>query len=188
MNAVLDRFDRVTRAAGRLALRLVMVLALIVLVGIGIGPLSGRYRIVTVLTGSMRPTLAPGAVAISTPEPLQQIRVGQIISFQAPTPGHPVETHRVIQVVKRGARPQVRTQGDANSTPDPWVARLATGPVWVVRARVPGLGTAIHWLRTPWLHLITVLLAPLCFALAALADIWRPRRWWSGARRIAVEA
>jgi signal peptidase len=188
MNAALDRFDRVARAAGRIALRLVMALALIVLVGIGIGPLSGRYRVVTVLTGSMRPTLAPGAVAISTPEPLQHVSVGQIISFEAPTPGHPVETHRVIQVVKRGARPQVRTQGDANSSPDPWIARLATGPVWVVRARVPGLGSAIHWLRTPWLHLVTVLLAPLCFALAALADIWAPRRRWSSARRIAVEA
>jgi signal peptidase len=172
-----------TRAAGRIALRLVMVLAFVVFVAIGIGPLTGRYRVVTVLSGSMHPTLPTGSMVISVPESTRDVRVGQIITFQAPTAGHVVETHRVVQIVEHGEHPIVRTQGDANSTPDPWVARLDAGPVWVTQAEVPLLGRAVHGMRAPWVHTLTVLLVPVLFALSALVDIWAPTEGRSRRRR-----
>lgn len=156
----------------RLLTRTVLGLAVITLVGLGLGPFTGRYRVVTVLSGSMRPTAPIGAVVISTPEPLESVRVGQVISFRAPTPGGPVETHRVIKIVSGGANPLVRTQGDANARPDPWVARLATGPVWKARVIVPGVGTMIHSLRAPLVRRLMLFGAPACFVLVALAEIW----------------
>ena len=161
-------------------------LAFLLLIGIGIGPLTGQYRVVTVLSGSMKPTLAPGSMVISTKESVRDVRVGQIITFEAPVANHVVETHRVVEVVERGAHPVVRTQGDANSTPDPWAARLESGPVWVVQARVPMLGNAVHRMRTPWFHTAAVLVAPILFALSALVDIWAPAGGWRRRRRPAL--
>jgi hypothetical protein len=36
-------------------------------------------------------------------------------------------------------------------------------------------------------HLLTVLVAPLCFAVAALAEIWAPVADRAGRRRVALE-
>ena len=164
------------RIAGRAALRSSLAVSLLLLALVGIVPLTGWYRCVTVLTASMRPTMAAGSVVISTPEPPSAVRVGQVITFQAPVEGHPVVTHRVVEVVSRGRHPRVRTQGDANPSPDPWVARLATGPVWKARAELRGLGTVIRALRSPWVHRLSVLVAPAVFLGLALGAIWGPDR------------
>jgi len=120
---------RVVRVAGRTALRLVVTIAVLILLAIGIGPMTGQYRVVTVLSGSMRPHMPVGSLAVSTPERLDQLRVGQVISFQSPVGTHEIVTHRVVQIVSRGAHPRVRTQGDANAAPDPWVAPVEQRPV-----------------------------------------------------------
>ena len=167
---------RCGRLVGRTALRAGVAFALMVLFAIGVGPLTGRYRVVTVLTGSMRPTAPPGSLVISTPEAATDVRVGQVITFKAPIDGNPIVTHRVIEVVSGGPHPIFRTQGDANPAPDPWTARIGDGPVWQARTVVPWAGTAIRALRSPLLHKLTVFGAPLGFALLAVIGIWRPAR------------
>lgn len=166
--------SRVVRVAGRTVVRLGVALSLLVLVAIGIGPLTGRYRVVTVLSASMSPRLSVGSLAISTPEPLDQVHVGQIITFQAPIGDHWVITHRVIEVVSDGVHPRVRTKGDANTAPDPWIARLNRGPIWQVRTVVPALGTGVRVLRSRWIHVASVLIAPALLVIVSLQAIWRP--------------
>lgn len=163
----------VCRLAGRFVLRAGLTCALLALVVIGIGPVTGRYRVVTVLTGSMRPTAAPGAMVLSTPEPASSLRVGDVITFQAPVDGHPVVTHRVVEIVEGGDHPVIRTKGDANDAPDPWDARIGDGPVWRMRAVIPGAGHVMAVMRTPLFHRLTVLAAPLAFVLLAVVGIWK---------------
>jgi hypothetical protein len=43
-----------------------------------------------------------------------------------------------------------------------------------MRFAVPGAGSAIRFVRTPMFHRLSVLVAPLAFALLALLTIWRP--------------
>jgi signal peptidase len=148
--------------------------AFIVLIGIGIGPWTGRYRTVTVLTGSMGTTAPAGSMVVTTPQRLDQVRVGQIITFQAPVDGHPVETHRVFEVLAAGEHPVIRTKGDGNANPDPWIVQLDSGPLWRTRAIFPGLGKVVHHMRSPMLHHLTVFAAPALFALLAMARIWYP--------------
>jgi signal peptidase len=121
----------------------------------------------------MRPAFAPGDVVVVTPEPLRAVRVGQIISYRIPIGDHHVQTHRVIKVIRAGGRILVRTKGDANDAADPWTAQLHGTTAWRVRAVVPKLGWAIFWLRSPLVHRLTVLVAPLLLALIALLEIWR---------------
>jgi signal peptidase len=170
---MLGQLNDAGRLVGRFALRAGLALALLVLLGIGIGPVTGRYRVVTVLTGSMRPTAPPGSMVVSTPQSAAAVRVGQVITFQAPIDGHPVVTHRVVEVVSGGTHPVIRTKGDANAAPDPWDARLGDGPVWRMRGMVPGAGQAMAVARSPLVHRITVLAAPLAFALFVVIGIWK---------------
>ena len=86
---------------------------------------------------------------VVTPEATRDVRVGQVISYHIPVGDHHVQSHRVIEVVRGGDHPLVRTKGDANAAPDPWTARLNGGTAWQVRAVVPKAGWAIVWLRTP---------------------------------------
>lgn len=149
------------------------MLALAALVGLGLLPRTGWYRPVTVLSGSMRPAFSPGDMVVVTPEPVAAIRVGQVISYRIPVGDHHVQSHRVIAVIRRGGEVSVRTKGDANGAPDPWTATLHGSTVWRVRAVLPKLGWAVFWLRTPLVHDLTVLLAPVLLALLAVLQIWR---------------
>ena len=165
-----------TRRLPALAAHLALVGAFAGLVLLGLLPRTGWYRPVTVLSGSMRPAFDPGDMVVVTPEPLRDVRVGQVISYRIPTGDHHVESHRVIQVIRRGGQISVRTKGDANNGPDPWTATLHGTTAWQVRAVLPKLGWAIFWFRTPLMHELTVLLAPLLLALLCVLQIWtRPR-------------
>src|SRR5256712_2904232 len=160
------------RLAAELAARAVLVLAVIALVGLGLLPRTGWYRPVTVLSGSMRPVFAPGDMVVVTREPVRDVRVGQMISYRIPIGDHHVQTHRVIAIVHGGAHPSVRTKGDANAGPDPWVARLNGPTAWRVRAVLPKLGWVVFWLRTPLIEKLTVVLAPILLGLLGLLRIW----------------
>ena len=153
---------------------IVLGLAVAALATVVLGPRLGLVQVETVLSGSMAPTFEPGDLVIVVPEPLTDVRAGQVLSFQAPTPGHRVETHRVARVVNPGPHPVIVTKGDANSAPDPWRARLHGATAWRMVAVIPHAGAAIRALRTPWVHAVAVLLVPLLLAAAALHAIWRP--------------
>lgn len=160
------------RLAADLALKLVLGAALAVFVLLALVPHTGLYRPETVLSGSMRPKFSPGDLVIVTPEPARDVRVGQVISLHIPVGDHHVQTHRVVQVLRGGAHPVIRTKGDANSARDTWTARLDGSTAWQVQLVVPKLGWLIVWLRSPWLRLLTVFIAPALFALIALRRIW----------------
>jgi signal peptidase I len=150
-----------------------VLVACAALVGLGLLPRTGWYRPVTVLSGSMKPSFAPGDMVVVTPEPLRDVRVGQVISYRIPVGDHHVQSHRVIKILRGGPHPVVRTKGDANNAPDPWTAKLKGTTAWRVRAVLPKVGYAVFWFRSPLMHSLTVLLAPLLLALLAVVQIWR---------------
>src|SRR5438128_2158506 len=64
-----------------LAQRGLLVLVAALFVGIALLPRLGLYRTETVLSGSMRPTFDPGDLIIVRPMPVEQVRVGDVISY-----------------------------------------------------------------------------------------------------------
>lgn len=158
--------------AGRMAAVGVAVVSVLALAVLGLGPHTGRYRTATVLSASMRPTIAEGSVVVLTPVPAEQLQVGDVLMYRIPVEDRRVVTHRVVELVERGDRPVVRTKGDANNAPDTWVARLESEPLWQVRAAVPYLGHAVQALRAPQLRLLSIGVVPAVWALLWLRDIW----------------
>lgn len=157
-------------AMGRWAGRVGVLAAVVVFALLVIGPQTGRYRTLTVLTASMRPAFPPGSVAVVVPIPVDEVAVGDVITYRIPVDDHRVVTHRVVEVVRPGV---VRTRGDANNSDDPWVAKLKGQNTWKAQARVPGLGYAINAMRTPTARLLAVTIATLISVVVGLRTIWR---------------
>lgn len=172
-------FERTMRVAGvvfagaRIGGWVVLVAAVAALVVLGIGPRTGRYRTLTVLSGSMTPGIPVGAVIVDTPERPDQLTVGQVITYQIPVGDHRVESHRVVKVLQGGSHPVFQTKGDANATADPWTAKVTGSTVWRLRAVVPYAGWVIIDLRRPVVHNVLIWVVPGLLALVWLAQIWR---------------
>jgi signal peptidase len=169
---VRGRSARKSRRVADVVARLFLAFALLALVLLGLLPNLGWYRTETVLSGSMKPYFNPGDIVVVTPEPTSAVRVGQVISYHVPVGDHHVQSHRVIEVVRGGDQPLVRTKGDANSAADPWTARLNGGTAWQVRLVVPKAGWGIVWLRKPAIRRLAIFAVPLLLALFGLWRIW----------------
>ena len=159
-----------TRRAGRVAGRTAVVLAVVVLAAVSLGPQTGRFRTLTVLTGSMTPTIPLGSVVLVVPTPIDQVAVGDVITYAIPVDDHRIVTHRVVEVLEAGV---VRTRGDANDADDPWVAKLRGSTAWTVRGHVPRAGYLIQAMRQPVLRVGSVLAGTLLALGMGLRRIWR---------------
>jgi len=148
--------------------------ALVAAIGLGVLPHLGVYRTLTVLSASMKPTFSPGDIVVVRPEPIERLRVGQVISYAVPVGAHQVETHRVVKILRgQGTRtPVIQTKGDNNTVVDPWTAQLNGSTVWRLEAVVPKAGYAINLMRDRTFHLFSVILIPGLLAITFLARLW----------------
>jgi signal peptidase I len=166
----------------------VLSVAAALLVGVGLA--TGRWRVLPVLSPSMRPTFDAGAVVVAVRVPGASVQEQDVIVYQAPLQDRRVVAHRVVRVAEGGAYPVVQTKGDANDAPDPWLARLQEPSVWKVRWDVPRLGHPLLLLRRPWLRFGLLLAVIGCGLAAGLREVWSgPGRAAgsapSGRRRVA---
>jgi signal peptidase len=164
------------RRLGAVAVAAVLGFACLVLVPAVIG--WERY---VITTGSMAGAIEPGALVLSKPTKVSELRRGDVITYVPPA-GHDVAglvTHR-IDSIARDARGRLvfRTKGDANERADTWTfdPRRSTLPRAV--ADVPHVGRLYAELTSPRGRFLVFVLPALVIAAAALASFWRE----SGAR------
>lgn len=155
------------------------VMTLVGLLGflaLGVGPHTGAYRTITMLSGSMQPSYPVGAVLIITPQPIAELLPGQVVTFHAPIGGQPVVTHRVVSVDRSGNQPVIVTKGDANPGEDAWRVTMTGATYWQVRGAVPLLGTALRAARDPAVSAVLTKALPVLLLLGVLTAVWRPKR------------
>lgn len=153
-----------------------LVAAALAFLAMAVGPRILGYQTSTMLTGSMSPLINPGDVVVTAPTPVNQIRVGDIITYHIPVEDQRVETHRVTEIT---ANPDgtfsVQTKGDANNGIDPWLATIKTDTVDRHVATIPYIGTAIRALRTPAVTNTLMYGAPAVLVVGMLTSIWRKK-------------
>jgi signal peptidase I len=152
----------------------VLVVSVAILLAVGVLPRTGWYRTLTVLSGSMRPTFAPGDMVVAAPKPAADLQVGDVLVYSIPIGDHHVESHRVVKILGRNPL-EVVTKGDANTSADPWTAQLSGDQVWTVSTDVPRVGQAILWLRSPRVHQLSIYVFPAIVAFLLLNSIWGRR-------------
>jgi signal peptidase len=87
----------------------------------------------TILTGSMVPTMPPGTIVVTRPEPFSSIRVGDVLTYQIASGQPAVVTHRVIGInVEADGSRSLTMRGDANPSPDlkRVIPKQVRGVVW----------------------------------------------------------
>jgi signal peptidase I len=131
------------------------------------------YQSLTVVSGSMTPTLGVGSVVIDEVISPADARPGDIVTFKDPI--HPRQlTHRLQKVRVEGDTFYMTTLGDANDVPEHWTVPR-TGQIGRVVAHLPKLGYARSWLGSGYARLGAVGIVLLLGALM-LVDLWRPAR------------
>lgn len=144
------RFKTSARKASSAAATTVLIVAVAALLFLGIAPRFLGYQTTTMLTGSMAPMINPGDVVVTTPVPVTDIQVGDVITYNIPVEDRRNVTHRVAEIVTDPeGRMAVRTMGDANPGRDYWTAVLDAPNVDRYAFTIPHLGTAIRALREP---------------------------------------
>jgi len=141
---------------------------------LAVGPHVFGYRTAVMLTGSMTGTIDRGDIVVSVPRPADDVEVGDILTFQAPVADRHVETHRVVAVQHTGdGATEIRTQGDANSAPDPWRATISDDTVWETAYVVPKAGHVVQAVRSTVVRYGAVWVALGGVILLGLSLIWR---------------
>lgn len=164
---------RAARWGGRAATAL-LCLAVALAVAVAVAAAFG-VRTAVVLTGSMRPALAPNDLLLTQRVAARDVRPRQIISFSDPERPGMVITHRVRSIAPaRDGRLAVVTQGDANNTPERWTI-APDGTVARVIGVVPKVGAVTDWARDPLLRVLVIGLLGALVLAGGLRWIWRER-------------
>ncbi len=146
----------------------------LLILAVVVGMVLGLWRFTVIDTGSMRPTLNPGDVAILTSEPTADLRKGQIVAFHPPGEPNLTVTHRAVSVKQTKNGAIIRTKGDANNARDPWRAHIVGATVWHEDFRLPKFGYLAVWsqqrlVRFGLLGIIVILIVSM-----QLGWIWQP--------------
>jgi signal peptidase len=145
---------------GRLLVFLVILGPVTVLVLLPIGLGLQRY----VMSGdSMNGGINQGSVVFERTVPVSDLRVGDVITYQAPPSSgrDGMVTHRIVALGPDG----IQTQGDANEARDPWTLR-PTGPT------VPRVVFALPWVGYAYLVILHPhTWVPLLVSLAILGAL-----------------
>ena len=164
------RRGRVMGMLSSIVLGGVVLLILVVVVGM----VLGAWRFAVIDTGSMRPTLNPGDVAVLTSESTAALRKGQIVAFHPPGEPHLTVTHRAISIRRVRNGVIIRTKGDANNARDPWRAHIIGATVWHEDFKLPKFGYLAVWSQQRLARF--GLLSVIVFLIVSmqLGWIWRP--------------
>ena len=133
------------------------------------------YREMTVMSGSMEPTLDVGDVVLERHASPTDVRIGDIVTFRDPDDDSVLITHRIRSIRIHDGVADVITKGDANNTVERW-SIPTSGTVGVVRADVPRVGFALAWAATRTGRIALVAIPGVLLGLLELMRIWRPRR------------
>jgi len=131
-------------------LGLVVALALVLVV---VPKLSGSTPL-TVLTGSMEPTLPPGTLLVVRPVDTADVRVGDVVTYQIESGRPEVISHRVVEVASSsdGSTTFV-TKGDANGSADeaPVRPEQVRGELWYSVPWVGYVNQAVNGQARGWI-------------------------------------
>jgi signal peptidase len=134
--------------------------------------LAAGFRPVAVYSGSMRPTLGVGSLAVDRVVPGASVRVGDVITFDDPYVKGRLVTHRVAEIVRTKHGLAYRTKGDANAARDPWAIRL-DDQVGRVAFDVPLAGYALYYAHTREIRAALLAVFAVIVLIGLLRRIWR---------------
>jgi len=147
---------------------------ILVVLAVVVGMVLGAWRFTVIDTGSMRPTLKPGDVAVLTSESTADLKRGQIVAFHPPKEPNVTVMHRVVSIERTNSISIIQTKGDANNANDQWRAHILGDTVWHETHKIPMVGYLAAWSQQRPIRLGVLLSAVGLTVSLLLSWIWRP--------------
>jgi signal peptidase I len=173
--AVLSRWVRLPRTAGRVALNIVFM-AMMACVAIMLVPAALGFQRYVILTGSMTGTYDRGSIVYDRPVPVSELKVGDPITY-SPPPGFTHQTrvtHRIWSIHRGPGGDRIfKTKGDANRHPDVWQFTLNQATQERVVFHVPEVGYLFLLLSLRDFRIVLVGVPAVIIGLIMLIRLWR---------------
>ena len=96
---------------------LAIIAAIALLLIVSVLPITGNYKVMTVISGSMEPAIKMGSVVMV--KPVSDYKIGDVITFGPYSRTKAPTTHRIYDIKVEGGQPIYITKGDVNNAPDP---------------------------------------------------------------------
>ena len=127
------------------------------------------WSVDVVFSGSMQPELRVGGIVVTRPATVEEIGVGDIITFYSPL-NEELTSHRVV-AVEEGLPFRLQTKGDANEDADPFFVP-PENVVGRICLYLPYVGYAAQFIKTPLGLLLTICLPGLAIIGMEVRNIW----------------
>ena len=137
-------------------------------------PAAFGYQRYVITGSSMGGSLGLGAVAFEEVVPVNDLKVGDVITYQPPSDAgvDDLVTHRIISI----EGDVYRTQGDANHDADPWTFQLTSTSQSRVSYSVPYVGYVFIAIQDRETRMIFIGLPATAIALLSLVQLARALR------------
>ena len=133
---------------------LIAMIALLLI--ISVLPVTGNYKVLTVLSGSMEPSIKTGSVVIV--KSVDKYKIGDVITFGAKTKIKTPVTHRIYDIKVVEGKVFYITKGDANDAPD--LKEISQKEIiGKVLFSVPYLGYAVETAKKP-IGFMSIIIVP----------------------------
>ncbi|MCK9401661.1 MAG: signal peptidase I [Bacteroidales bacterium] len=121
---------------------------------ISIFPITGNIKIMSVLSGSMEPSIHTGSIVVVKPS--SEYKVGDVITFGRISKTQTPTTHRIHEMKVVGGETIYITKGDANNAPD---TKEITGKdiVGKVLFTAPYVGYAVNTAKKPFGFMLIII-------------------------------
>lgn len=130
-----------------------IVIALLLIVSVL--PITGNFKILTVLSGSMEPAIHTGSVVAVKPS--DNYKIGDVITFGKISKTEIPTTHRIFDIKLQEGKPIYITKGDANNTLD-MKEVLGSEVVGKVVFSVPYIGYAVDFAKKPFGFMLIIVI------------------------------
>jgi signal peptidase I len=150
----------------------VLVVGLLAILGLVVVGDALGYRMVTIRSGSMTPTLSVGEVILESSVSPLAVHPGEIVTFRDPALGQDLVTHRIVSMRRSGDEVQFVTRGDANKSSERWSVPVS-GHLGRELFVLPGVGAVLAAASSPTTRVVGVVVACLVLAYVGLRRIWR---------------
>lgn len=132
------------------------------------------WRALSVMSGSMAPSIGTGDAVVVRPVDPATLQTGDVVTFRDPEGTERLITHRVRGFRVHGAYVEVTTQGDANNTTERWQVPTR-GTVGRVVYRLPKLGYVLVPSASPIGRMLLVAVPAVLLGALTLLSLWRTR-------------
>ncbi len=146
------------------------IVLIAVLLIVSVLPITGNIKFLTVLSGSMEPTIKTGSIVLV--KPINDYKIGDIITFNSTNKTMPPTTHRIAEIKVTGGQPIYITKGDANNSVDSREIKKSE-IVGKTIIRVPYLGYVIDFVKKPIGFVLIIIIPAVVIVNDEIRKIWK---------------